>query len=306
MSAFKSDAELDGGIDISQSHILSSAIFGACLPYIFGALTMMAVGRAASLMIREVLRQFDEYKLLTNPSQKPDYQRCVEISTQASIIEMTIPGVLAVCAPLFVGFLLGTEALGGMLIGSIISGFMLAVFMANAGGAWDNAKKFIEANGLGREFGKNSPAHKAAVVGDTIGDPFKDTAGPSLDILFKMMAMISLVFASIFSAETYDKNKWWIGVIVAVFFFIVAGGITYWMRSTGFGKTPHPVTVQSSIASMRSNLSVPSNTGVSNNSSSGNLKQNKNKDNTTNNNNSNNNNETGNTISIELHQKEAI
>ena len=158
---------------------------------------MMAVGRAAALMIVEVLRQFDEFELLSeHPKRAPDYQRCVEISTNASILEMIIPGVLAVTSPLFIGFLLGTEALGGMLIGSIISGFMLAVFMANAGGAWDNAKKYIEADGLGDNKGKGSSFHKAAVVGDTIGDPFKDTAGPALDILFKMMAMISLVFAS--------------------------------------------------------------------------------------------------------------
>eukprot|EP00483_Globobulimina_turgida_P002565 UN02569 len=141
---------------------------------------MMAVGRAASLMIEEVRRQFREYKLLSdNPLRAPDFAACVAISTKASIIEMIIPGILAILAPLFAGFLLGSEALGGLLVGALTSGFMLAVFMANAGGAWDNAKKYIEADRLGQDKGKGSSEHQAAVVGDTIGDPFKDTSGPA-------------------------------------------------------------------------------------------------------------------------------
>ena len=240
LSAFKEEAGITG-IDVSDSSVLASAIFGACLPYIFGALTMMAVGRAAALMISEVLKQFEEFQLLSdNPTGKPDYQRCVQISTQASVIEMIIPGVLAVCGPLFIGFLLGSEALGGMLIGSITSGFMLAVFMANAGGAWDNAKKYVEAGGLGPGKGKKSDAHKAVVVGDTIGDPFKDTSGPALNILIKMMTMISLVFASRFKNENYHDDRWWVAVIVGVVFLALAGGLTYWMRKTGFGKVPKP------------------------------------------------------------------
>eukprot|EP01084_Bolivina_argentea_P307745 531964_1 len=167
LAAFKNDAQLTT-IDISAAEVLVAAIFGACLPYIFAALTMMAVGRAASLMIEEVRRQFREYKLLSdNPTRDPDYKKCVEISTRASIIEMIIPGVLAILAPLFAGFLLGAEALGGLLVGALTSGFMLAVFMANAGGAWDNAKKYIEADRLGADKGKGSPEHSAAVVGDT-------------------------------------------------------------------------------------------------------------------------------------------
>ena len=145
-----------------------ACIAGACLSYIFSALTMLAVGRAASLMIEEVRRQFKEYKLLSdNPTQKPDYAQCVAISTKASLIEMIIPGVMAICSPLVCGFVLGREALGGMLIGSLVSGFMLAIFMANSGGAWDNAKKWIEAQGLGEGKGKNTKYHVAAIVGGT-------------------------------------------------------------------------------------------------------------------------------------------
>merc|ERR1719410_1730153 len=236
LAAFKSDAGLLV-IDISSAGVLVAAIFGACLPYIFAALTMMAVGRAASLMIEEVRRQFREYKLLSDsPIQEPDFAACVAISTKASIIEMIIPGVLAIVAPLFAGFLLGSQALGGLLVGALTSGFMLAVFMANAGGAWDNAKKFIEADRLGKNKGKGSSEHEAAVVGDTIGDPFKDTSGPALNILIKLMTMMSLVFAADFPERTFDRENWWIAIIVAVFFLAIAFSITWWMRKTGFGK----------------------------------------------------------------------
>jgi len=236
LAAFKSDANLVS-IDISSAEVLVSAIFGACLPYIFAALTMMAVGRAASDMINEVRRQFKEYKLLDpKPLREPDYAQCVSISTRASIIEMIIPGVLAIVAPLFAGYLLGAEALGGLLVGALTSGFMLAVFMANAGGAWDNAKKYIEADRLGAKMGKGTPAHDAAVVGDTIGDPFKDTSGPALNILIKLMTMMSLVFAEYFPERTFDRDRWWVAIIVAFFFFVVAFGITLWMRKTGFGE----------------------------------------------------------------------
>merc|ERR1712045_187757 len=236
LAAFKSDAGLEI-IDISSAEVLVAAIFGACLPYIFAALTMMAVGRAASLMIEEVRRQFREFKLLSDsPTRPPDFAACVAISTKASIIEMIIPGVLAIVAPLFAGFLLGSEALGGLLVGALTSGFMLAVFMANAGGAWDNAKKFIEAKGLGHDKAKGSNEHSAAVVGDTIGDPFKDTSGPALNILIKLMTMMSLVFAEDFPDRSYDDSRWWIAIIVAVFFLLIAFSITWWMRKTGFGK----------------------------------------------------------------------
>jgi len=236
LAAFKSDAGLES-IDISRAEVLVAAIFGACLPYIFAALTMMAVGRAASLMIEEVRRQFRELRLLSDsPVGPPDYAKCVAISTKASIIEMIIPGVLAILSPLFMGYLLGSEALGGMLVGALTSGFMLAVFMANAGGAWDNAKKFIEAKGLGHDKAKGSNEHSAAVVGDTIGDPFKDTSGPALNILIKLMTMMSLVFAEYFPNDTFDRSNWWIALLVMAFFVAIAASITLWMRKTGFGK----------------------------------------------------------------------
>jgi len=223
-------------IDVSDSAVLSSVLFGACLPYVFAALTMMAVGRAASLMIEEVRRQFRELDLLNpNNTNPPDTQRCVEISTYASILEMIVPSCLIVLAPLFIGYLLGAEALGGMLIGSVSSAFMLAVFMANAGGAWDNAKKFIEANGL-TGHGKGSEAHKAAVVGDTIGDPFKDTSGPSLNILIKLNTMLSLVFGSSFKHEAFHKDRWWIALIIAVIFLTITTVLFSWMRIKGIGR----------------------------------------------------------------------
>merc|ERR1712087_551562 len=177
------------------------------------------------------------YKLLSdNPTREPDFAACVAISTKASLIEMIIPGILAILSPLFAGFLLGAEALGGLLVGALTSGFMLAVFMANAGGAWDNAKKYIEADRLGQDKGKGSSEHSAAVVGDTIGDPFKDTSGPALNILIKLMTMMSLVFAEYFPNDTFDRSNWWIALLVMAFFVLIAFSITCWMRKTGFGK----------------------------------------------------------------------
>merc|ERR1719177_31797 len=154
-----------------------------------------------------------------NKRQQPDYTRCVAISTKASVYEMIIPGVLAVAAPLFVGYLLGAEALGGMLVGGICCGFMLAIYMANAGGAWDNAKKYVEGGNMivgGVQVVKGTEIHSAIVTGDTIGDPFKDTSGPSLNILMKLMTMISLVFASkqFRKLEPYDPNKWFYAPII--------------------------------------------------------------------------------------------
>merc|ERR1712176_1180643 len=193
-------------------------------------------------MIVEVRRQIKEYDLLgDNP--KPDYTRCVAISTQASVYEMIIPGVLAIIAPLFMGYLLGPEALGGMLVGGITTGFMLAVYMANAGGAWDNAKKWVEAGNLvinGRVVQKNGKdgIHSATVTGDTIGDPFKDTSGPALNILMKLMTMISLVFAEKQFAGLEPYEKWYIALIIAVLFMIMTVALTLWMRAQGFGKMP--------------------------------------------------------------------
>jgi len=242
LSAFSSDAGITS-IDVSEPHVLAGALFGACLPFIFAAMTMMAVGRAATMMIVEVRRQIKELNLLTDPDPKPDYTKCVAISTQASVYEMIIPGVLAICAPLFLGFLLGPEALGGMLVGGICCGFMLAVYMANAGGAWDNAKKWVEAGNLivnGRVVQKHGKdgIHAATVAGDTIGDPFKDTSGPALNILMKLMTMISLVFAKNQFNGLKIYEKWWIALIIGVSFMVLATGLTLWMRAQGFGKMP--------------------------------------------------------------------
>jgi len=156
---------------------------------------MGAVGKAAGKMVEEVRRQFREIKGLLDGTAEADYVRCIEISTNAAIREMIAPGLLAVIAPVLVGFILGAEALGGMLAGSIVSGVCLAIMLANSGGAWDNAKKYIEEGNYG---GKHSPAHAASVEGDTVGDPCKDTAGPSLNILLKLMSIVSLVFIAPF------------------------------------------------------------------------------------------------------------
>lgn len=182
-------------IDISQPVIIIGLFIGAMLPFVFSALTMQAVGRAAFQMIEEVRRQFREIKGLIEGRAKADYATCVAISTGAALREMVLPGALAVLVPVATGILLGKHALGSMLAGATASGVLLAIMMSNAGGAWDNAKKHIES---GVHGGKGSDAHQASVVGDTVGDPFKDTAGPSLNILIKLMAIVSLVFAPLF------------------------------------------------------------------------------------------------------------
>ena len=184
-------------LNLLDPSMVPGILIGAMLPYLFAALTMTAVGKAAYEIVLEVRRQFREIPGLMEGTGQPDYKACVGISTQSALREMIIPGALAVVVPLLVGFILGAEALAGLLIGAIASGFMLAVMMANAGGAWDNAKKWIETGQMG---GKGSDAHKAAVVGDTVGDPFKDTSGPSLNILIKLMSIVSLVFASAFGS----------------------------------------------------------------------------------------------------------
>ncbi|WP_397546368.1 sodium-translocating pyrophosphatase [Rhodothermus marinus] len=183
-------------IDVSQPNILAGVLLGAVLPFVFSALAMSAVGRAASDMIKEVGRQFREIPGLREGKARAEYARCVDISTKAAIREMILPGLLAVAAPVVVG-LIDKNMLGGLLAGVTVSGVLLAIFQANAGGAWDNAKKRIEA-GMeidGVQYGKGSDAHKAAVVGDTVGDPLKDTSGPSLNILIKLIAVVSLVIA---------------------------------------------------------------------------------------------------------------
>lgn len=175
--------------------VMMGLIIGAIMPFLFAALTMQAVGRAAYAMVQEVRRQFREIKGLLEGTADADYARAVDISTQGAMKEMVVPGLIAVAVPIIVGAILGPEALGGLLIGSIATGFLFAIMMANAGGAWDNAKKYIEAGHLG---GKGSDEHSAAVVGDTVGDPFKDTSGPALNILLKLMSIVALVFGPLF------------------------------------------------------------------------------------------------------------
>ena len=186
-------------INLLEHTTIVGILIGAMLPFLFSAFTMKAVGRAAMAIVEEVRRQFREIPGLMEGTAEPDYKECVDIATKGALREMIVPGVMAVAAPLAVGFVLGVESLGGMLIGAVASGFMLAIMMATAGGAWDNAKKYVE---LGHFGGKGSDAHKAAVEGDVVGDPFKDTSGPSLNILLKLMAIVSLVFAPVFLEVT--------------------------------------------------------------------------------------------------------
>ena len=181
--------------DLKDVNVLMGLLVGSIMPFLFAALTMQAVGRAANAMISEVRRQFREIEGLLEGTAPADYARAVDISTQGAMREMVLPGVLAVIAPIAVGAILGPEALAGLLIGAIATGFLLAIMMANAGGAWDNAKKYVEA---GHHGGKGSEQHSAAVVGDTVGDPFKDTSGPALNILIKLMSIVALVFAPLF------------------------------------------------------------------------------------------------------------
>ena len=184
-------------IDILDSRVIIGLLIGGMLPFLFSSMTMQSVSKAAYKMIEEVRRQFREMPGIMEGKTKPDYKSCVAISTTAALKEMLVPGIMAVISPLAVGLLLGPAALGGLLAGALVTGVMMAIFMSNAGGAWDNAKKYIED---GNHGGKGSEAHKAAVVGDTVGDPFKDTSGPSINILIKLMTIVSLVFAPLFLA----------------------------------------------------------------------------------------------------------
>ena len=184
-------------IDILDSRVIIGLLIGGMLPFLFSSMTMQSVSKAAYKMIEEVRRQFREMPGIMEGKTKPDYKSCVAISTTAALKEMLVPGIMAVISPLAVGLLLGPAALGGLLAGALVTGVMMAIFMSNAGGAGDNAKKYIED---GNHGGKGSEAHKAAVVGDTVGDPFKDTSGPSINILIKLMTIVSLVFAPLFLA----------------------------------------------------------------------------------------------------------
>lgn len=182
-------------IDILNAHVIVGLFIGGMLTFLFSAMTMESVSKAAHEMIEEVRRQFHEDAGILKGTSRPDYASCVSISTNAALKEMFLPGLMAVLAPITVGLILGPDALGGLLTGALLTGVLMAIFMSNSGGAWDNAKKYIEE---GNHGGKGSTAHKAAVVGDTVGDPFKDTSGPSINILIKLMTIVSLVFAPLF------------------------------------------------------------------------------------------------------------
>ena len=181
-------------LDLMNTDVMMGLIIGSIMPFVFSALTMQAVGRAAYAMVQEVRRQFREIKGLLEGTAEPDYAKAVDISTAGAMKEMVLPGMIAIIVPVVVG-VYSVEALGGLLMGSIATGFLFAIMMANAGGAWDNAKKYIESGMFG---GKGSDQHSAAVVGDTVGDPFKDTSGPALNILLKLMSIVALVFGPLF------------------------------------------------------------------------------------------------------------
>ena len=204
MAAYAQAVGLDV-LDLLNVTTLVGLLIGAMLPSLFSSMTMKAVGRAAYHMVTEVRRQFREIPGIMEGTGRPDYARCVDLSTRGALREMVLPGIMAVAVPLVVGFLLGAEALGGLLIGAVAAGFILAITMANAGGSWDNAKKYIE---LGHYGGKGSDPHKAAVEGDLVGDPFKDTSGPSLNILLKLMAIVSLVFAPVLLQVQGGAGLW--------------------------------------------------------------------------------------------------
>ena len=185
-------------VNLMNPKVLSGMFLGSMMAFLFCGLTMNAVGRAAGHMVDEVRRQFREMKGILTGETEPDYERCVAISTKGAQREMVVPSLIAIVAPILTGLIFGVPGVLGLLIGGLSSGFVLAIFMANAGGAWDNAKKYVEEGNFG---GKGSEVHKATVVGDTVGDPFKDTSGPSMNILIKLMTIVSLVFAPVLAAH---------------------------------------------------------------------------------------------------------
>jgi K(+)-stimulated pyrophosphate-energized sodium pump len=196
--AEKAGVVVDVSFSLLDPRVLVGILLGAVLPFIFSAYTMQAVANSAQQIVVEVRRQFREIKGLMEGKAKPDYARCVDICTRAAQKEMVAPTLIAVIAPVVTGLILGVQGVVGMLAGAVSAGFMLAIMMSSAGGAWDNAKKYIEEGNFG---GKGSDSHKAAVIGDTVGDPFKDTSGPSLNILIKLISMVSVVFASFIIAN---------------------------------------------------------------------------------------------------------
>lgn len=229
LSAFKDKADVSV-VDLSDAYVMSGILFGAMLPFLFAALTMLSVQKAAGAIIVEVRRQFAEIEGLREGTAEPDCEKCVAISTQSSVEEMILPGLYAIMSPLVVGLLIGPSALAGMLAGSIASGMMLAIMMSNAGGAWDNSKKYIEIEG--ECGGKGTQTHKACVVGDTVGDPFKDTSGPALNILIKLMSMISLTIAPVI--RSWEEWEHWYFGLIPIFLCLI-GTITvyhlYWKDS---------------------------------------------------------------------------
>jgi len=216
LSAFKDKAGIQQ-VDLSDAYVMSGILFGAMLPFLFAALTMLSVQKAAGAIIIEVRRQFAEIPGLREGTGEPDCERCIAISTQSSVEEMILPGLYAIMSPLIMGLLIGPSALAGMLAGAIASGMMLAIMMSNAGGAWDNSKKYIEIEG--ECGGKGTQVHKACIVGDTVGDPFKDTSGPALNILIKLMSMISLTIAPIIRGWT-EWQYWYYGMIPIALTFL--------------------------------------------------------------------------------------
>ena len=184
------------GINLSvmEPAVLVGLMIGACLPFVFAALTMESVGKAAQSIVKEVRRQFKEIVGIMDGKAEPDYKTCVDLCTRSSLREMVLPSLIAIVVPVAVGLILGPNGVIGLLAGATVTGFLIAIFMSNSGGAWDNAKKYIEAGNFG---GKGSDCHKAAVVGDTVGDPFKDTSGPAINILIKLLSVVSIVFAGL-------------------------------------------------------------------------------------------------------------
>jgi K(+)-stimulated pyrophosphate-energized sodium pump len=193
-SAFTQAANIES-IDITQHKVVIGVFIGGVIPFFVASLTMTSVGKGAMDMVNEIRRQFKEIPGLMEGTGKPDSAKCIDISTQAALREMILPGVIAIVMPILIGLVLGAEALGGMLMGATLVGVLLALFMSNGGGAWDNAKKYVEAGNLG---GKGSDAYHATVVGDTVGDPLKDTSGPAMNILIKLMSIVALVLAPMF------------------------------------------------------------------------------------------------------------
>jgi K(+)-stimulated pyrophosphate-energized sodium pump len=207
-AAFVGVAGIDG-IDIYKADVLAALFVGGMIPFIFSSLAIRAVGEAAMAMVEEVRRQFRTIPGIMEGKGKPEYDKCVAISTEASIKKMMLPGAIAIISPIIIGFVLGPEALGGFLAGATVSGVLMGMFQNNAGGAWDNAKKSFE-KGVdinGQTYKKGSEPHKAAVTGDTVGDPFKDTSGPSMNILIKLMSIVSLVLAPTLAQIHHTKTE---------------------------------------------------------------------------------------------------